>query len=77
MGIKGDMEVTMFGKWERSGWGRGEGRRRQRRGWEEEEGAGALSFKSNITLGKGGAWETAKSQSQPWPALGQAPGAEG
>lgn len=30
MGTKGDVEVKMFGKWERSGWGRGEDRRRQK-----------------------------------------------
>ena len=60
----------MGGAGERAGRDKGEGGRRRR-------GAGALSFKRNITLGKGSAWETGKLQSQPWPALGQAPGAEG
>lgn len=58
------------GAGERTRGDKGEGGRRRR-------GAGALRFRRNFTLGKGGAWEAGKLQSQPWPALGQVPRAEG
>lgn len=58
--------------------GQGRGQKETKgEGGRKRRGAGALRFRRNITLGKGGAWETGKLQSQPWPALGQVPGAEG
>lgn len=71
MGIKGDVEVTMFGKWERSGWGRGEGRKRQRRGWEEVEGSRCLELQEEHYTRKRqhlGNWEIAESAlASSWP----------